>query len=425
MSVAIFLCLMLLLALGMPVAFSLAIVGFTALMLISGPQAFIGLPTIFYDSLDSFTLTAIPLYIFMASILHQTKASDDLYEMVKDWVGHFSGGLAITSSLLCTGFAAISGSSVAAAATIGRLSLPKMLEGGYERKFTFGIVAAGGTLGILIPPSLFFILFGAMTDVSVGKLFIAGILPGIIASGLFILYIIFHSKHRKYPRSEPTTMKRKLESTRHGGWLLPLPVVVLGGIYVGIFTPTEAAAVGAVYALVSTLIKRKLSGKILIDSLLQTLRTTSMIFLIICGALLFGHVITLLRIPQLLIDYISSLGLSPLVFIILVCVIFIFLGDFLEVVSITLITLPILHPVLVALNVDLVWFGVVMCITMEFALITPPVGLNLYVIQGIIPDANLFEVFRGTWPFMLLLMLTLILVFVFPHLAIWLPDAVM
>ena len=150
-----------------------------------------------------------------------------------------------------------------------------------------------------------------------------------------------------------------------------------------------------------------------------------MIFLIICGALLFGHVITLLRIPQLLIDYISSLGLSPLVFIILVCVIFIFLGDFLEVVSITLITLPILHPVLVALNVDLVWFGVVMCITMEFALITPPVGLNLYVIQGIIPDANLFEVFRGTWPFMLLLMLTLILVFVFPHLAIWLPDAVM
>lgn len=423
MSVAIFFFLMLFLALGVPVAFSLAIVGFSALAAISGPQAFIGLPTIFYDSLDSFTLTAIPLYIFMASVLNQSKASDDLYDMVKDLVGHYSGGLAIASSLLCTGFAAISGSSVASAATIGRLTLPKMMDAGYERRFCFGIVAAGGTLGILIPPSLFFILFGAMTDVSVGKLFIAGILPGLISSGFFILYIIVHSKRKGYARSAASTMRDKLNSARRGAWLLPLPVIVLGGIYAGIFTPTEAAAVGVMYSLMITLINRQLTAKILIDSLLQTLRTTSMIFFIICGALLFGHVITLLKIPQQLINYMSSFGLSPLVFIIFVCVLFIFLGDFLEVVSITLISLPILHPVLVALNVDLVWFGVVMCITMEFALITPPVGLNLYVIQGIVPDADLFQVFRGTWPFMLLLMLTLVLVFVFPSLAMWLPEA--
>lgn len=423
MSVAIFFFLMLFLFLGVPVAFSLAIVGFSTLVAISGPQAFIGLPTIFYDSLDSFTLTAIPLYIFMANVLNQSKASDNLYEMVKDLVGHYSGGLAIASSLLCTGFAAISGSSVASAATIGRLTLPKMMDAGYERRFCFGIVAAGGTLGILIPPSLFFILFGAMTDVSVGKLFIAGILPGLISSGLFIVYIIVHSKRKGYARSAASTMRDKLNSARKGVWLLPLPVIVLGGIYAGIFTPTEAAAVGVIYSLVITLINRQLTAKILIDSLLQTLRTTSMIFFIICGALLFGHVITLLKIPQQLIDHMSNFGLSPLAFIILVCVLFIFLGDFLEVVSITLISLPILHPVLMALNVDLVWFGVVMCITMEFALITPPVGLNLYVIQGIVPDADLFQVFRGTWPFMLLLMLTLVLVFVFPSLAMWLPEA--
>jgi C4-dicarboxylate transporter DctM subunit len=361
----------------------------------------------------------------MASILNQTKASDDLYEMIRDWVGHLPGGMAITTSLLCTGFAAISGSSVASAATIGRLSLPKMLDAGYERKFTFGIVAAGGTLGILIPPSLFFILFGAMTDVSVGKLFTAGIIPGLIASALFIVYIILHSKHRKYARSEAATWPERLNSAKRGCWLLPLPVVVLGGIYVGIFTPTEAAAVGAIYSLVITLINRQLTGRILLESLLQTLKTTSMIFLIICGALMFGHVITILRIPQQLIDYISSLGLTSLTFIIFVCILFIFLGDCLEVVSITLISLPILHPVLVAFNVDLIWFGVIMCITMEFALITPPVGLNLYVIQGIIPDADLIQVFRGTWPFMLLLLITLVLIFIFPSLAIWLPMAVM
>lgn len=423
MSFTIFLFLMFLLALGMPVAFSLAIVGFSSLLLISGPQAFSALPTIYYDSLDSFTLIAIPLYIFMASILDQSRASDGLYEMIKDWVGHLPGGLAITTALLCTGFAAISGSSVAAAATIGRLSLPKMLDAGYERKFAFGIVAAGGTLGILIPPSLFFILFGAMTDVSVGKLFIAGIIPGLIASTLFILHIAAHSKRKNYMRSEGASWAKRLDSAKRGIWVMPLPALVLGGIYVGVFTPTEAAAMGAVYAIGVTLLNRQLTARILTRSLLQTVKTTSMIFLIIGGALLFGHVITILRIPQQLIQSISSLGLSPLSFIILVCVLFIFLGDFLEVVSITLISLPILHPVLVALNVDLIWFGVIMCITMEFALITPPVGLNLYVIQGIVPDADLIEVFRGTWPFMLLLMLTLIIIFIFPSLAMWLPEA--
>ena len=416
---------MLMLALGMPVAFSLGIVGFLGLTAISGVQAFYALPTIFYDSLDSFTLTAIPLYIFMANILNQSKASDVLYDMIKDWVGHMPGGLGITAALLCTGFAAVSGSSVASAATVGRLTLPRMLQAGYERKFSFGIVAAGGTLGILIPPSLFFILFGALTDVSVGKLFIAGIIPGIISSCLFIVYIVWHSKKRKYASGEASSWADKARSAKAAVWILPLPLIVLGGIYIGIFTPTEAAAVGAIYSLVITLLNRQLSPKVFMDSLFQTVKTTSMIFLIICGALLFGHLITILKVPQQLISFISNLGVSPLVFIILVCVIFIFLGDFLEVVSITLITLPILHPILVAFNVDLVWFAVIMCITMEFALVTPPVGLNLYIIQGIVPDADLIQVFRGTWPFMIALLFTLILIFLFPPLAMWLPRAVM
>jgi len=280
-------------------------------------------------------------------------------------------------------------------------------------------------LGILIPPSLFFILFGALTDVSVGKLFIAGIIPGLLISGLFVIYIIFHAKFSGYVRTERPPWRKRLYSTKKGFWMFPLPIIVLGGIYVGIFTPTEAAAVGAIYAILVALLRKRLNITVLKESLLHTLRTTSMIFLIICGALVFGHVITMLKMPQQLINFMSQLGVPPVLFIILVCILFIFLGDFLEVVSITLITLPILHPILIAFHVDLIWFAVIMCITMEFALITPPVGLNLYVIQGIVPDADLIEAFLGTWPFMVLMMLTLILIFIFPSLAIWLPGVSM
>jgi C4-dicarboxylate transporter DctM subunit len=406
----------------MPVAFSLGIIGFSALYFISGSQAFVALPAIFYDSLESFTLIAIPIYIFMANLITQSKVSQDLYEMLQDWMGHFPGGLGITTVLFCAGFSAISGSSVATAATVGMLALPEMIKAGYERRFVFGLIAAGGTMGILIPPSLFFILYGALTDVSVGKLFIAGIIPGLIMSALFLIYVIIFSKIRGYGRRERSSWEKRWTSTKKGFWILLLPVIIIGGIYIGIFTPTEAAAVGTVYVMLATFIRRSLSFQILRESLLQTLKTTSMIFLIICGALLFGHVTTILKMPQQMIYFISKMGVSPIVFVIFVCIIFIFLGDFLEVVSITVITLPLLHPILMNLNIDLLWFGVVMCINMEFALITPPVGLNLYVIQGIVPDAHLIEVFLGTWPFMILMTVTLALIFIFPFLVTWLPQ---
>lgn len=425
MGFVLFLILLFFLAFGMHVAFSLGIIGFCALYLLSGKLAFVALPGIFYDSLESFTLIAIPIYIFMANLLTQSKVNQDLYEMIQNWVGHLTGGLGITTVLFCAGFSAISGSSVATAATVGMLALPEMIKAGYERRFVFGMIAAGGTMGILIPPSLFFILYGALTDVSVGKLFIAGIIPGLMMSAFFFFYVILFSKLRGYGRRERSTWQKRLASTRRGAWVLFLPIIIIGGIYTGIFTPTEAAAVGAVYVLLVTLLKKSLTLAILKESLLQTLKTTSMIFLIICGALLFGHVTTILKMPQQVINFMSGLGVSWVLFVILVCILFIFLGDFLEVVSITVITLPILHPILMNFNVDLIWFGVIMCINMEFALITPPVGLNLYVIQGIAPDADLLEAFLGTWPFMLLMGLTLVLIFVFPSLATWLPKFLM
>jgi C4-dicarboxylate transporter DctM subunit len=412
------------LVVGMPVAFSLGVVGFGGLFALEGEGAFFGVSMIVYESLHSFTLTAIPLFILMANILIHSRISEDLYQFIHSVVGHWPGGLGIATVLFCTGFAAISGSSVATAATVGMLAVPEMLQMGYDRRFTFGLVAAGGTLGILIPPSLSMILYGALTDVSVGDLFIAGIIPGIILTALFLCYTVIHARNRGYVRTRPASWTDRILSFRRSAWGLVLPPLVMGGIYLGWFTPTEAAGVGTIYSLAAAIVSRRLQVLDLMPVLLSSLRTTAMVLLIIVGAILFGHVVTILQVPQRLITFLSELNVSSWQFIVLVCIIFIFLGDFLEVVSITIITLPIIFPILLAMGIDPVWFAVIMTINMEFALITPPVGLNLFVIQGVAEDASLVEIFRGTMPFMLLMMAVLVLVIVFPQLSLWLPFLV-
>jgi C4-dicarboxylate transporter DctM subunit len=376
---------------------------------------------IVYESLHSFTLTAIPLFILMANILIHSRISEDLYRLIHSLVGHWPGGLGIATVLFCAGFSAISGSSVATAATVGMLALPEMLQVGYDRRFTFGLVAAGGTLGILIPPSLSMILYGALTDVSVGDLFIAGIIPGIILTSFFLCYAVVHARNRGYARTQPASWNEKATALKRSGWGLVLPPLVMGGIYLGWFTPTEAAGIGVVYSLGAALISRRIRIFDLMPVLISTLRTTTMVLTIIVGAILFGHVVTVLQVPQQLITYLGKLNVSSWLFIVLICIVFIFLGDFLEVVSITIITLPIIFPIILALGIEPVWFAVIMTINMEFALITPPVGLNLFVIKGVAENATLIEVFRGTLPFMLLMLATLILIILFPQLSLWLP----
>jgi C4-dicarboxylate transporter DctM subunit len=421
MTAMVFILVSFFLVVGMPVAFSLGVVGLSSLFALEGGGAFYGVTMIIYESLHSFTLTAIPLFILMANILIHSRISEDLYRFIHSLVGHLPGGLGIATVLFCAGFSAISGSSVATAATVGMLSVPEMLQMGYDRRFTFGLVAAGGTLGILIPPSLSMILYGALTDVSVGDLFIAGIIPGLILTGFFLIYTVIHARKQGYVRTRPANWSERLVALRRSAWGLVLPPLVLGGIYLGWFTPTEAAAVGVVYSLTAALISRRLKILNLMPVLLSSLRTTAMVLIIIVGAILFGHVVTILHVPQRLITFLGELDVAPWQFIILVCIIFIFLGDFLEVVSITIITLPIIFPILLAMGIDPVWFAVIMTINMEFALITPPVGLNLFVIKGVVEDATLMEVFRGTLPFMLLMLAVLILVILFPQLSLWLP----
>lgn len=422
MTAALFIGFSLLLLAGMPVAFALGLSGLVGLWAIQGAGAFYAVTTIVFESLTSFTLTAVPLFILMANILNHSRISEDLYRFIQSWVGHFPGGLAIATILFCAGFSAISGSSVATAATVGMLALPEMLRAGYDRKFIFGMVAAGGTLGILIPPSLSMILYGALTDVSVGDLFVAGIIPGIVLTSFFLGYVVVYSRRHGYGRGTPADWPARMRALKSAAWGMVLPPLVIGGIYAGWFTPTEAAGVGVVYSLAASLLGKRLSAPRLLSALQGTLRTTTMVLMIIAGAMLFGHVVTMLQVPQRLIQLLADLHVSSLVFILLLCVIFIFLGDFLEVVSITLITLPIIYPILLAMKIDPVWFAVIMTINMEFALITPPVGLNLFVIQGIVPGASLFEVFRGTWPFMLLMLAVLVLVIALPELSLWLPS---
>lgn len=424
MTALVFILVSLLLVVGMPVAFSLGVVGLSGLFALEGGGAYYGVTMIIYESLHSFTLTAIPLFILMANILIHSRISEDLYRFIHSLVGHWPGGLGIATVLFCAGFSAISGSSVATAATVGMLSVPEMLQMGYDRRFTFGLVAAGGTLGILIPPSLSMILYGALTDVSVGDLFIAGIIPGLILTGFFLIYTVIHARRQGYVRTRQAGWNERATAFRRSAWGLILPPLVLGGIYLGWFTPTEAAGVGVVYSLSAALISRRLKIMNLMPVLLSSLRTTAMVLIIIVGAILFGHVVTILHVPQRLITFLGELDAAPWQFIILVCIIFIFLGDFLEVVSITIITLPIIFPILLALGIDPVWFAVIMTINMEFALITPPVGLNLFVIKGVVEDATLMEVFQGTLPFMLLMMAVLILVILFPQLSLWLPFVV-
>lgn len=424
MTALVFIAVSFCLLVGMPVAFSLGVVGFAGLFAMEGGGAYYGVSMIVYESLHSFTLTAIPLFILMANILIHSRISEDLYKFIHSMVGHWPGGLGIATVLFCAGFSAISGSSVATAATVGMLAVPEMLQMGYDRRFTFGLVAAGGTLGILIPPSLSMILYGALTDVSVGDLFIAGIIPGLILTGFFLCYTVIYARKRGYVRTQSAPWQEKITSFRRAAWGLSLPPIVMGGIYLGWFTPTEAAGVGATYSLVAAIVSRRLRVLDLMPVLLSSLRTTAMVLLIIMGAILFGHVVTILQVPQRLITFLSELNVSPWQFIVLVCIIFIFLGDFLEVVSITIITLPIIFPILLAMGIDPVWFAVIMTINMEFALITPPVGLNLFVIKGVAEDASLMEIFRGTLPFMLLMLAVLILVILFPQLSLWLPFMV-
>lgn len=410
------------LATGIPVAIGLGIVGLAAAYLLDGHGALIALPQTLYSSSNSFLLSAVPLFILMSEILRRAGVTEILFETVRRWLGHLPGGLGISAVVTSAIGASITGSSVANAASMAIVAAPPMIARGYDRKFTYGLIAASGTLGILIPPSIPMLLFAAITDESVGKLFAAGVIPGVVLVLMLCGYVVWRSRRDGFGQGlEKATSQERWSQTRRAFPALLLPLLVVGGIYFGVFTATEAAGIGVFYATVlALLVYRTLYPRDLLSILISSLKSTSMILLLIAGSMVLGHVVTTLQVGQDLLRLIQEIGMPTWAFILAVMLMLFILGCILEVISVIYIIVPILYPILAVLGIDPIWFAVLFIVNMEIALVTPPVGMVLYVITGI-ANRPISEVMQGTLPFVGLLFVFLVILILFPDIVTFLP----
>ena len=374
-------------------------------------------------------LVAIPLFMLMAHFMVRGRVVDDLYGAAHTYLRHLPGGLGVATVAACMVFAAVSGSSVATALTVGAVAIPQMLKLGYEPRGVYGVVAAGGTLGILIPPSSPMILYGVVSDTSIGALFMAGVLPGALLAGLFAGWCMWTEWRRerrmgtRHLRPTRASLAEMGVALRRSIWALSLPPVVLGGIYFGIVTTTEAAAIGALWAaIVAVGVYRQFGWRDLWEASQDTARTTAMLFMVIVGAGLFGHMLTKLRIPDELVQLVIAYDLGKFEFIVAMMVVVFILGLILESISIILITTPVVLPVLLHLDIDRVWYGVLLTINLELALISPPVGMNLIVIKSI-AKVPLYEIDRAAIPYIVLMCVGMAIIIAIPGLALWLPQS--
>jgi tripartite ATP-independent transporter DctM subunit len=417
----------LLFAVGVEISVALGIVGLLGLLWLKGFTVGLGaVGSIAWSNASSFSFIAVPLFIFMSGILLHSGIGKGLYTAVARWVSFLPAGLAVASIFSCAIFAAISGSSVATAATIGMIAIPEMERRGYYRPLTFGSLAAGGTLGILIPPSIPMIIYGVMTETSIGHLYMAGMVPGVILALMFAGFVIGYAMI--WPEAAPRvaedrgSLLDKLRSLYEVAPVALLIVVVLGSMYAGIVTPTEAAALGSLVSLLLAAAFRTLTWRALRDAFHATIRTTSMVMLIIIFASMFSHVMALIGAPAALFGFVVGLGLPRWAFFTAVFAFLLVIAYALEELSVMIIILPILFPLVTALGFDPIWFGVIMVVWLEIGLITPPVGLNLFVIQNLMKGTTAREVTFGTTPYVVLMVVLVALLFLFPELALWLPQ---
>ena len=426
LAAIVLLALLLLLSMGIPIAFTLCGVATVGILFTWGPKGLLLLFNTAYAESTSFLLLAIPLFIFMANQLKFSGMGDDLYEMVYRWMGRVPGGLAIGTVMICALFAAMAGISSVATISMGLIALPSMLNRKYHKDLAVGSIAAGGALGILIPPSIIMILYGAIAEVSVGKLFIGGIIPGILLCLIFMTYIGIRSFFQKSiapPVQERYSLKEKLVVLK--GVILPVALIflVLGVIYFGVCTPTEASAVGAFGATLCALCYGKLTWANLKQSLWATIKINAMVFWLIIGAMAFSQFLAYAEIQGLIHDTIVSLEVSPWLILIAMQLVFFVLGMFLDPAGIIMLTTPIFVPIITDLGFDPLWFGILFVINMEMAYVTPPFGFNLFIMKGIVPPSiDMTDIYRSIVPFVFLQALCLILVMIFPQLATWLPG---
>ncbi|WP_299963896.1 TRAP transporter large permease subunit [uncultured Roseobacter sp.] len=409
-----------LLLMGVPVAFALGGMGLGMLYL--GGFSPLMAPQSILSTLDGFILLAVPLFLLMSNLLLKGGVGRDLFAAVQAWVGHWPGGLAVATIISCALFAAISGSSVATAATIGTVAIPEMINRGYEKRFVYGLLAAGGTLGILIPPSIPMIVYGFVTEQSVIALFLAGIGPGLLLVSLFVAFAMLHARLSGSFQPVPKASRaERLSASLRALPSLALAALVILGLYSGAFTPTEAAAVGFAAALgITAFWLRTLTWQALWEAIRESAITTAAILLIVAGAKVFGKAIALYRIPQDISAFLAQTIDGPVMFILVVSVVLLLMGLVFEALSMILIMTPVLLPAALGLGFDPIWFGIYMVIMVECALITPPVGLNLYVIQSV-ARTSLANVARGVWPFLVLMLATVAILYVLPDLALYIP----
>lgn len=407
---------------GVPIFAALGMAGIVGLfMLYGGENALYAMPIMGYGALYNFSLACLPMFIIAGQLLVVSGTGQELYDLCDKWVGHLPGGAAIATIIACAVFAAISISSLVVAVTIGLVALPALAARKYDKRFSYGLLTAGGTLGIMIPPSGTMIIYSMVTDESIGKLFIAGLIPGVILVIMFIAYTIYTCSRGGYERVLPYSWKERFAALKTGVWGLLAPVIIAGGIYSGLFTVLEAGAVVAIYALVMSLARRKIKlaqlPKILGDSAVNA----SSLLIIIVGALVLGLFMTMLNAPTAVVNAITASQIPGWAVIIILMLIYIVMGMFLETISIMMITLPIVYPLIISLGFDGIWFAVMMTLNMEMALITPPVGLNLYVVKGV-ANAPITDVIKGVVPFFIIMVIGIIIFGFFPILSTWLPG---
>jgi len=410
---------------GVPVGFLLAIIGFIGFGLLSSFSAAANLiAKDFFTNFSSYSLTVIPMFIFMGQIAFYSGTSQRLYDFAYKVVGHMRGGLAMATTLACAGFAAICGSTNATAATMGTVALPEMKRYGYGDKLATGSVAAGGSLGILIPPSVVFIVYGVLVQESIGRLFISGIIPGILLTGLFLLtvYILCRINPKEGPIGPKVSLRARVAALSELGEMIILFLLVMGGLFLGWFTPTEAGAVGAGGALCIAIIRRKLSWMGLKAAIIDTTKTSCMVIVIVTGAAIFGHFLALTRIPYDLASTIGSLNLPPMAIAGLIILIYLIGGCFIDSLALVLLTVPIFYPIIVVLGFDPVWFGVIIVLVTQIGVVSPPLGTNVYIISGIARDIPLGTIFKGVFPFLLAMIVCVLLIVLFPQIALFLPG---
>ena len=411
--------------LRVPLAFSMGLVGLFGIgVTIGWAPAFASTAQVVYETGFAYTLSVIPLFILMGNFVARAGLAHELFHAAYTFIGHRRGGLAHATIAACAGFGAICGSSIATAATMSKVAYPSMKKLGYSDALSTGVIAAGGTLGIMIPPSTIMVIYGIITETHIGKLFAAGVIPGILTALLMMgAVVIMTSRDPEHaPAGEEFSWSERMAALRGIWGVLLLVVIVLGGIYGGIFTATEGAGMGAMGAFLFALARRTLSVKAIYEVLVESARTTAMLFTLLISATIFANFINYTTMPTDLKDWITHLGLSPIMIVGAMMVIYVILGTVMEELTMVLLTIPLFFPIVVQLGFDPVWFGVLIVMVIQIGLISPPVGMNLFVLNTLLPNVSLGTIFRGVWPLVVVLVITLGILLMFPGISLWLPS---